>query len=54
VNNDSRAGTIYVLARVDVTPGHLDDCLALLKSRRLHRDPRRRDEIEGKVTGRYE
>jgi quinol monooxygenase YgiN len=28
----SRADTIYVLTHVDVTPDHLDDCLALLKT----------------------
>jgi hypothetical protein len=46
VNSDSRAGTIYVLTHVDLTPGHPDDCLALLRIMSVHRDPRRRDEIE--------
>jgi quinol monooxygenase YgiN len=32
VTSESRADTIYVLTHVDVTPEHLDDCLALLKT----------------------
>jgi quinol monooxygenase YgiN len=30
--SESRVDTIYVLTHVDVTPDHLDDCLALLKT----------------------
>jgi quinol monooxygenase YgiN len=30
--SESRVGTIYVLTHVDVTPEHLKDCLALLKT----------------------
>jgi len=51
VNSDSRAGTIHVLTHVEVTPGHLDDRLALLRIMSVHRDPRRRDKIERKVIG---
>lgn len=32
LESESRADTIYVLTHVDVTPDHLDDCLALLKT----------------------
>ena len=32
VKSETRASTIYVLTHVDVTPGHEDDCLALIRA----------------------